>query len=346
MRAMKTRCARWMAAVLLAGAAPTSARAQPPAPVVDTLKLDHERALRAYQKGSFALRQGRYADAEAAYLEAWSIVKAYDVAANLGLVALKLHRPRDAAERLAYSLRAAPLDVDRKKAARVRELLAEAKQQVGTLEVPPLVSEIALRIDGAYVKSSSLPQEVFVDPGTHRVVVQRQGYADAVVMIEARPGSVHEVSLALAPLPPPAPPKASVPAPLPRPAEQRGTAPLLALGAMSAAWLAAGIGMTVASNDASDEADAQREALGIAAGQCGAPPASFTSRCVNLAAATSRHDRLGAAAGVACAASAALALGAVTYALWPRPTPAQTGSVRALPELRAGGAGITLRGEW
>jgi tetratricopeptide (TPR) repeat protein len=345
MRAMKRRCARWMAAVLLAGAtAPALADAQPPAQPTDALKLDHERALRAYQKGNRALRQGRYADAEAAYLEAWSIVKAYDVAANLGLVALKLHRPRDAAERLAYSLRAAPLDVDRKKAARVRELLAEAKQQVGTLEVPPLVSEIALRIDGAYVKSSSLPQEVFVDPGTHRVVVQRQGYADAVVTIEARPGSVHEVSLALAPLPPPVPP--SAPAPRAPPAARRSVAPLLVLGGTSAAWLAAGIGMTVVSNDASDEADAQREALGIAAGQCGAPPASFTSRCANLAAATSRHDRLGAAAGVAYAASAALALGTVTYALWPRSTPAQTGSVRALPELLAGGAGLTLRGDW
>lgn len=333
------------------------ARAQAPASAPARGEDRGAEAARLYRDGNRAFEQKRWAEAEAAYLKAWAIVKTFDVAANLGEVELKLGKPRLAAEHLAFSLRAAPPSAKAAQIDRTRHFLEEAKKAVGTLRLTPSVADAEVWIDGARVAAEDVQAEVFVDPGAHEVVARREGYEPAKETVAAAPGSSQEVKLTLRPVEAAPPPGPTVPAPgpaAPAPAskQERSIVPIVVLGAGSAVGLVVAIGATAASNGASADVYEQGSSILAEGGQCAAPVGGFVDRCAKLADAGSSVDTFANVAAVGYVASGVLAIGAVTYALWPAAAPEKgstasaRGRVQVVPFAGASGGGVTVLGAW
>ncbi|XXY45685.1 hypothetical protein WME91_37365 [Sorangium sp. So ce269] len=128
------------------------------------------------------------------------------------------------------------------------------------------------------------------------------------------------------------------------PPQQRSWVPVIALGAASVVGLGVGIGMTFASNAASDDAHRQSAAIIEGRGQCVKPASSWAGPCEQVRNDASRADTLGNVARVAFIASGAFAIAAATYVLWPKPKPSAYAT--ALPVVHSGGAGFAVTGAW
>jgi hypothetical protein len=349
-RKMGTRLAGWTWCTLAALAVPVLAHAQSDTPVTRAAQTDGERAAPFFQEGLRAADQKQWNEAEAAYLKAWKITKAFDLAANLGIVELKLGKSRLAATHLAFSLRTAPPSTKAPYMDRTRQLIEQAKQQIGVLRVRLNVPEAEVSIDGKPLSAEESADEIFVEPGTHRVVAHGLDYFASEQIVTVQAGSSQEVAFSLQPLPAAAPrphePARDAPAPPAPPAAERSWVPVIALGAASAVGLGVGVGLTVASNGASEDAHAQSAAIRDARGRCVKAQGEFASSCAELERTVSRSDGFRDGARVAYLASGALVVAAVTYALWPRAQHAASGQLRALPDVRSDGASIAVIGVW
>lgn len=334
---------------LAALAVPPLAHAQSvtQAPAAETVG---ERAAPFFQEGLKAADEARWADAEAAYLKAWAIAKTFDIAANLGVVELKLGKPRLAATHLAFSLRTAPPSAKAPHLERTRQLIEEAKKQVGVLRVRVNVAQARVLIDGEPLLIEETPDAIFVEPGTHRVTGQRDGYIDSEKVVTVEAGTSQEVTLLLAELP-----SAAAPAPQPAwearavevpPEMRRSWVPVIALGAASAVGLGVAVGFTVASNDASADAHAYSAALARANEQCIKPHGEFAATCEQTSNAASRAGTLGDVAFASYVISGGLALAAAAYTVWPVRKKTPDAGVRLAPFGGMGAAGILAAGAW
>ncbi|WP_437928498.1 hypothetical protein WMF37_04375 [Sorangium sp. So ce291] len=143
------------------------------------------------------------------------------------------------------------------------------------------------------------------------------------------------------------PPAAQEPPAAPvEPPQQRSWVPVIALGAASVVGLAAGITTTVMSRNARASADAHQESIRQANGRCIEPPSYVVQECRELEHEAGRADSLGTVSVVSYAASGALAIAAVTYALWPRRPASVDHGLRVLPQMHAGGSGVVVVGAW
>jgi hypothetical protein len=310
----------------------------------------------------------KWKEAEAAFLAAWALNPTFDVAYNLGTTEHELGKHRNAAEHLSFALRNWPLleSIEKLKPL-AKKRLAVSRGFVGAVSVKVNVARAEVLVDGTAVGKAPIEGELFVEPGAHRVEARLEGYETAGETIRVAKGAAVAVELAIAPAQPAATSRAAVeearpagpveratpvviaapvlPGPPPVAAE-RSWVPVIALGAASVVGLGVAVGMTVASNDASADGRAQGAALLDAGGGCIDSPPAYGDACSELQQTASRVDTFAHGAAIAYAASGALAIAAVTYALWPRPEAATSRRVRAAPELHAGHAGIVVAGTW
>ncbi|WP_437598179.1 hypothetical protein [Sorangium sp. So ce590] len=351
--------AGWLAMSLLLGstAATTSARGEEGAAAGSSEESERDRAARDFEEGRTAQLAGRLEEAELLYLRAWARMKSYDIATNLGHVQLLLNKPASAAKHVAFGVRTVGPEIEPEKVARMEALLAEAKAQVGTLRVRVTnVAGAAVFLDGQRVPEEEAKHDLYVEPGQHLLVLRHAGYEEAVIPVAAVAGSREEITTELKPkaamrsgaasalLIGDAKPKA--PAAGARAEEPRSWAPVIALGAASVVGLGAAAGFTVASNGASADMRAQRTALWQAGGACIDAPDDHALACRELRRTAARVDVHANAARLAYVASGALAIAALTYAIWPGGRPARAVSLEAGTGLGAGGASIAVVGSW
>ncbi|XXX77797.1 PEGA domain-containing protein [Sorangium sp. So ce134] len=350
-RKLNARLAGIIFGAVAAGAAlPSVAHAQSQRQGPEVAETKGGQAAPLFQEGNRAADEKRWADAEIAFLKAWAIVKSYDVAANLGEVELRLGKPRLAAVHLAFSLRTAPPSAKAPNLDRTRYFLNEAKMQLGVVRVQVTPPEGEVLVDGEPLPAEETAEELFLEPGTHRVAARRAGYAEAEKVVTVVAGTLQDVMLVLA-----EPPAASPPMPTPmrdapaahaQPEAKRSWVPAIALGAASAVALGVGIGTTLASNAASEDVDRQtREILG-AGGQCAKPTDAFVARCSEIHRTGTRADAFGNAARVAYVAAGALAVATVGYVLWPSRKPSGSAQVGAWLDVRSDSLGVGAVGVW
>ncbi|XXY45673.1 PEGA domain-containing protein [Sorangium sp. So ce269] len=349
-------------------AAQHSAPGEAPTSAADAAK----RADALVEKAKLLYLSGKHQEAEAALLSAWELNPTFDVAYNLGNTEYKLKKHKESAQYLSFALRHWPLlKTVAKLKPRAEQWLAESRAQVGAVTVTVGMAGAEVLVDGKAVGRAPLEGEVFVEPGEHRVEARLEGYAPASQTVSVAKGGAVEVTLAMAlakrevkeatpvakaaegvsvpgtgagaPAAEMAPAAPEKPELVP---QERSWVPVIALGAASVVGLGVGIGTTVASNAASRDVDAQGRAIIDAGGQCKEPPSAFVDRCSKLYDAGSREETFGNAARVAFAASGALAVAAVTYALWPRAEARIAAPVRVLPDVGAHSAGVALLGVW
>ncbi|WP_437481511.1 hypothetical protein WME75_37880 [Sorangium sp. So ce1014] len=318
---------------------------------------ERDRAVRDFEEGRRAHLAGRLEKAELFYLRAWARMKSYDIATNLGQVQLLLNKPASAAKYLAFGVRTVGPEIEPERLLRMQAMLDEAKARVGTLRVRVTnVADAEVLLDGGRVPEEEAKHELYLEPGQHALVIRRAGYEEAVIPVAAVAGSHEEITRELKPkaatrsgaagalLIGDAKPKA--PAAGARVEAQRSWVPVIALGAASAVGLGVGVGFTVASNSANDEAHAQSRSIRDAGGQCVAPSVAFTARCAELDRLGAEADGLGTAAFGSYIASGVSALAAVTCALWPRRAGTISTVLSVRPDLRLNGGGIVAVGTW
>ncbi|XXT17842.1 hypothetical protein WME94_47170 [Sorangium sp. So ce429] len=363
--------AGWLAMSLLLGstAATTSARGEERAKPGPSEESERDRVVRDFKEGRKAHVAGRLDEAEFFYLRAWARMKSYDIATNLGQVQLQLNKPASAAKHLAFGVRTVGPEIEPERLARMQALLAEAKAQVGMLRVRVKnVADAEVFVDGERMGAEEAKHELYLEPGPHLLVIRRAGYEDEHVGVLAAPAMSETVMPELKPKAPeaaamgpgavgapvkgeakpnaPAVGATKVPAAGAGVEEPRSWVPVLALGAASAVGLGVGVGFTVASNKASADMRTQHAAIYGDGGGCLETSDAFNRRCHELYEMGSRAETFGNVAMVSYAASGALAIGALAYALWPRAGAATSTGVRLLPEVHARGGRVTLSGAW
>ena len=282
-----------------------------------------------YQEGIDLAGQGKLAEAEAKFLEAWALQKSYDVAANLGEVAMLLDKPAEAAFFLKYALESFPASGKEDKRVFLEKRLAEARAMAAVVKVTVNVAGAEVRINGKPAGKAPIDGEVFVPAGDCTVEVTAPEMEPFKRTIRASAGGSHEVRVELLP-----PAKSPVPG--------------IVAGGAGVVGLAAGIALFVVSNDKYDSAKALHGE--IQAGKGGpshcAEGQSPHPRCGELKSTAELSDTL-YTAGVALMVGGAIltAEGAAYFGYTLSTAPSSTARGRpAVTRVGVRGTGVFLQG--
>jgi hypothetical protein len=301
---------RWRAAALaslLVVAAP--ARAQQAAPTPP------DRADQLVAEGIELGKQRKWAEARTKLAEASKIRQAYDIVGNLGLVEAEMGEHAAAAEHLDYALRNWPTSGKPEKREHVEKVFEGERKLVGALVIKVSVGGARVRLGERDAGPSPLAHRVFVNGGSVRLRVERDGHEPWEQMIAIEPGQQVDVDVVLVKSStrpgggPPARPEQ--PNPTPRPLWP--TVTLGVLTGLSTVATASFIGVHVSkAADADNIADEARSAgtrcsqTGSSGGAC----KEFADVEADSALFGNLSIGAGALTGVALA-------GLLTYALWP-----------------------------
>jgi hypothetical protein len=304
------------------------------------------------------------------FLQAWRKKPSYDIAGNLGHVALLLDKHAEAARYLAYSLRHAPFSAEKGRQATERAF-ERARSKVGAIELRVQPNDAEVSVDGEpYGSARKLPPEVFVEPGEHNIEASLAGHSTETRRVAAGAGSSVAISLQLRPLPASAVAEGSASSPTSNNAfETRSTTPpadpgtsldrssgvhagYIALGVGGGLTLGAGIGtiLFALKGSAADD-DAQRH-LAQARRETGTDNPceganGSSESCDNLRASLRDSDSANQTADILLVTTVlfAASTATATYLLWPRNPKAQA-SIAIYPSLAQPGGGLLLRGHF
>ncbi len=366
MRRNRSQCFAAVLALLmgvpgLAPAQPSSAPSGQAAPQVADRASDVTETAKTLKLGEEAYESGRFQQSYEYFLKAWARKKTYDVASFLGACELRLNLFRDAAEHLAYALRLLPPTTPLGPEKLIRDKLASARLNVGTVRIKTNVPTATLKIDGRATDQPPTQDELYVDPGQRTFELSAHGYESAKRMIDVARGDTRELTIDLTAI------RTPVALPLHKAGATEGSAAGAAGEATSgrseapahpsyvpafvaggATILAGGAGLVflLLSMRADDDAGVRRTAILAWDGSsrenpCDEPGATVSVGCANLRSVLDDRDKFHnlAVGSFIGAGAAALATG---YFLL-RPPKA---SVGALPMLSPHASGLTVRGEW
>lgn len=184
-------CAPATALAQTAAAPPTAAspsESQTPQDPADAL----------FRQGKAAAQAKNWDEAHKLLGQAWQLKQSYDIASNLGQVAYLLGKYSEAAQHVSFALRHYPATGDAEQKQRAQDLLELVRQKVSTLAIRVSPAEAEVFIDGTSAgRASTLPPEVFVDPGERTISARFEG--DAIERaVSAKPGGQYKLELALA----------------------------------------------------------------------------------------------------------------------------------------------------
>lgn len=347
----------WGVCTSLCGAAsPLYAQGAPAAQPAGGAQSPEKRAADLYKKGNELYDKSKFADAETMYRAAFELRQTFEIAGNLGDVELILNRPKDAAEHLAFALRNFPATGKPPQKEALQKRLKDATDQIGTAKISASVEGADIFLDGKALGKSPLGHEVYLDQGEHVFEAKMDTYEPAKESVKAEAGAIYEVKLVLKKKQ--APKQAPKPEPEPVQEDDGFFGPkmnwiIVAGGGMiSIAGFAAGIGLSIAAGDKTDEADALRAGLDARkAPLCNSSGLSGqdSGDCSSLKEALGDHDSYANWAVPAFVIGGLAAAGTAAYAFWPRkkanskPT---TGLIQPVPVLGPKEGGLWLRGQF
>jgi hypothetical protein len=215
----------------------------------DPSTAERVRALRRQAEAAHAAHHPL--EALTAWRAAWELEPSYDVACNIGRVALRDGSAIEAATFLSRCSRMAKEpktpDEEARRPAERAELL-EARGKVVALRVIVNKPGASVAVDGTSAGVAPLEDDVFVGPGEHQVSAQLEAFRSVSMPIRADVGETRIVTLTLEPL------KPTRSAPIQTASSRRGPWLAIGTGAASLVGLGLGAGFTVASNSASTSA--------------------------------------------------------------------------------------------
>jgi len=320
---------------LLAALAAAAASAPCPA-FADDMPENAARAEALFKEASKLYLKKQWKEAEDGFLAAFEMNPTYDVAANLGHTQYRLGKYPEAAQHLAFALKAWPLIGDPKPKTLAEERMKELRTLVGALTISVSSNQALIFVDGKPVGKSPLDGEVFVAPGVHQVEARLDGTTPTSQSVSVDKGAARALRLALAVADKPA----EVGPGIGTAGKAGGGSPVgpgmpnqEALGANKGVLIAGGVtagaaavvGGVLAGVSAAKAADisAQLSALRRSGG---AYPwrAGGKRDCAAINETLGAHDQLARGALVAFIGATALAGITVAYAFWPPPKKASS----------------------
>jgi hypothetical protein len=289
-----------------------------------------------FDKGNAFYRQSHWAEAEVQFQKAWNLKQSFDVAANLGDCELQIGQNREAAEHLAFAVRAFPVSGKPALLDRLRQRFAEARALTSALHIRVDIKGAEVTVDGRAVGVAPLADEVFVDPGARVVEARLEGYDVGRANVTAAKGATQDVTLTL--------PRKGVDPLVPT---KSGPNKALLIGGGVAAGLAAGAGVVLAILAGAKTNDADAKIAEFKTAGLKNPCLTRSTDCDTIAEDRGAHDSLSNAALVSFVGAGVLAVGTLTYGLMakrPNTTPAQ--GFRVMPMIGATQGGVLLVGSW
>jgi len=320
---------------------PEEAAAKPPTAgsAQELSAEDDAKAMRYISEGNKAFKTGKFPQAEEAYRKAYELKPVYDIAGNLAMAEFATNKTRDAAQHLAFAIRLFPITGDKAAREAMVKTFEQCRQSVAAVKVSTNVKGALVYVDGKLAGESPLPDDVFVEEGSPTVEAKSTGYKPFSKPFSATKGGEVSVTLTLAALP-----RNDRQVFIEVPAQRRSVVPgvVLGVGALVAAGAGAGVYFL---------ADAQKKSAidysqQYPKGGCLVPsPPSYCTDLKNRAyqVDTTRTISIGAFVG-----AGALAVGAVTYLIWPnpKPKPPTRGSLQLTPLLGADTNGMVVSGSF
>ena len=200
---------RLLFAVVLAGllaAAPGTAQAQP---------SDRGKAVTLFRQGNKLFKKKDYAAALEKFEQAYRLRPNPKILVNIGLTNTRLKRlPRAA---LAYErfLQQADMTRGRKRIKAVRSRLKRIRRRIGCVSVMVGPEGSTVKIGGQVVGQTPLKNRIYLMPGAHQLLIEKQDFAPHSERIQLKAGDHRRVESTLKPAPPPPKVVAPVPAPVP-----------------------------------------------------------------------------------------------------------------------------------
>lgn len=334
------------------GMAAATAHAQAPGKAAAPAALDAKSVAEAekhFEAGNAAAERSQWKKAEDEYRKAYALSPLPQILGSLGEAALRLGRPRDAAEHLARFL-AEDKGAGADERAAATALLVEAKKDIVTLKIAVTEPGSEVLVDEELIGVAPLPAEIYVTPGRHTVRA-RKGTARAeatgtyekgwtrVIKLEPKEQEARAQPLPAPTVDPKAPPQsASLPVKSPSPFR---TVALVSGGAVALA----GIGVGVAGLALSAAKSSERDAV-CTGGACLQPGVEGYHDQMTVRKGLDDERVLLFNMGVPALVVGGIAAAGtgVAFFLW-KPAPAgveaRTG-IRLVPS----GPGVTLRADW
>ena len=296
-----------------------------------------------YRKAHEAIAAKNWEEARKLLLDLWGQARTYDVGSSLVFVEYQLQHYARAATFAQFAIQNAPPIERPEEIDRLRKALDELKQRVGTVSVIVNRPGADVLVDGEAVGTSPLSSEVYVDVGPHQVEARFTGSVPASQRLDALAGEEYRIELNLAPSsgetaltasPTGVSPVDSAPAPAgPKP---NYTPAIVAASVGGVALIGGVVSLVVSSNHRAEARDALRELSGL--NPCGPGiDTARTQRCEEIADQADGADTFRALGFVGL--GAALAAGAVTYALWPSSKSERVGAA-VVPTVSGSGNGF------
>jgi tetratricopeptide (TPR) repeat protein len=197
-----------------AGQAPAAAPAQPAALAAPPTQEQRDKAREAYARGQALFDAGKFAEAEAAFAEAYAAVPNPVVLLSTSECEVHLGKLDDAYVALQRYLQERPDAPDR---AEVERKAADIVGLPATLVLSSEPSGAAVKLDG-HDTGAKTPTEISTARGPHTIGLSLPGYEPASETVQARIGARHELHAVLKllvaakeePPPPPPPPSLKV----------------------------------------------------------------------------------------------------------------------------------------
>lgn len=134
-----------------------------------------------------AAERGQWADAYAFYQAARATtqdaVTRRDLQLNLGVCLMGLGRSVDAIEAFETFV------AEGGEQSAVEELLSQASEAVGILELEVSPTDAQLFVDGVLHRAVGAERRIALAPGRHRIEVRGEGYVEQAIAVTARPGA-------------------------------------------------------------------------------------------------------------------------------------------------------------
>ena len=325
-----------------------NSKASPTAAAVPPKGSTDEQAMKWISQGNKAFKDGKFADAEKAYSEAFALKPVYDIAGNLAMAEFAQSKHRAAAEHLAFALRQFPITGEPSQREQMEKTFKQCAGHVGAVKVTVSTTRGAqVSVDGKPVGEAPLADDLFMEPGKHTISVTAKGYKDASKEVDVKKSGTERVQFDLVLLPPVVVVKngPGMEPPLP----PRSKKPAIVMGAV--AVVAAGVGGALFAVSGSKRTSAIKMSNAIPKSElpCSvdATKNPANGKCNELISTAHAVDTFhDAAIGLFVGAGVAGAA-AVVYLLLPPPTAAKKAPVRGLratPIVGSGQAGFLLSG--
>jgi hypothetical protein len=250
--------------------------ATPPLPADEATVLFHQ-AIAAHDAGQLLV-------AEQLFLKAWAMKKTWDIAANLGLVELRLEKLPEAATHLYYAM----IEVAPTESARTRERLWEefsrVRREVAGFDLRCNEDGAEVRVNGKPAGKTPIHASVFVAVGQVTVEVEKDGFTSERRTFVMKRGSSQRVEVSLAkreserarPSWVEKTPVTSAP---------RSQVASLVMGGVALVGVAVGVGMLAGSRAEYDRTKALGEEVRDSGGTCNAGAVEVDARCDDVASA-------------------------------------------------------------